>query len=186
MTPVSSDGKGSPDSEDKDDNTCNVGHYMYEDPSDPDGKRTKQPDSAMRECIDEDPSATKEFHDHEEKRVLPEFLQGTVLSGSFYRNLAEDYLLPRKHKGSDKNFDYCMVLPANEDGTGWNGEQAITLPSAYDGDDLALVVVHEWRQVEADCCGTPDDEDGNNGLLPGFLAPLGLTALGAAALARRE
>ena len=118
MTPVSSDGKGSPDSGDKDDNTCNVGHYMYEDPSDPDGKRTKQPDSAMRECIDEDPSATKEFHDHEEKRVLPEFLQGTVLSGSFYRNLAEDYLLPRKHKGSDKNFDYCMVLPANEDGTG--------------------------------------------------------------------
>ena len=73
-----------------------------------------------------------------------------------------------------------------DNGGEWGGEQAITLPAAYDGDDLALVLVHEWRQVEPDCCGTPDNEDGNNGLLPGFLAPIGLIALGAAALARRE
>ena len=74
-----------------------------------------------------------------------------------------------------------------QDGGGeWGGEQAITLPVAYDGDDLALVLVHEWRQVEPDCCGTPDNGDDNDGLLPGFLAPLGLIALGAAALARRD
>ena len=68
-------------------------------------------------------------------------------------------------------------------GTAVGGEQEITLPAAYDGDDLSLVVVHEWKQTP------PIDEpepESDEGLLPGFLAPLGLIALGAAALARRE
>lgn len=70
------------------------------------------------------------------------------------------------------------------DGTEWGGEQAITLPAAYDGDDLSLVVIHEWHRI------LPDpilmDETPEDGLLPGFLAPLGLIALGAAALTRRD
>ena len=77
-------------------------------------------------------------------------------------------------------------LNADGNGTAWFGEQTITLPAAYDGDDLALVLVHEWRQVEPDCCGTPDIEESTGGSLPGFLAPLGLIALGAAALVRRD
>ena len=71
-----------------------------------------------------------------------------------------------------------------DNGTEWGGEQAITLPAAYDGDDLSLVVIHEWHRI------LPDpiimDETPKDGLLPGFLAPLGLIALGAAALARRD
>ena len=70
-----------------------------------------------------------------------------------------------------------------DDGREWGGEQEITLPAAYDGDDLSLVVVHEWKQTP------PIDEpepESDEGLLPGFLAPLGLIALGAAALARRD
>ena len=34
-----------------------------------------------------------------------------------------------------------------DDGREWGGEQEITLPAAYDGDDLSLVVVHEWKQT---------------------------------------
>ena len=70
-----------------------------------------------------------------------------------------------------------------DDGREWGGEQEITLPAAYDGDDLSLVVVHEWKQTP------PIDEpepESDEGLLPGFLAPLGLIALGAAALTRRD
>ncbi|MBJ84288.1 MAG: hypothetical protein CMB52_02060 [Euryarchaeota archaeon] len=72
-------------------------------------------------------------------------------------------------------------LDAVEDGTEWNGEQAITLPSAYDGDDLSLVIVHEWKMPEP----TLESEE-EEGFLSGFLAPLGLIALGAAALTRRD
>ena len=70
-----------------------------------------------------------------------------------------------------------------DDGRVWGGEQEITLPAAYDGDDLSLVVIHEWKQTP------PIDEpepESDEGLLPGFLAPLGLIALGAAALTRRD
>ena len=70
-----------------------------------------------------------------------------------------------------------------DDGREWGGEQEITLPAAYDGDDLSLVVIHEWKQTP------PIDEpepESDEGLLPGFLAPLGLIALGAAALTRRD
>ncbi|MDG1524764.1 MAG: hypothetical protein P8Q90_01665 [Candidatus Thalassarchaeaceae archaeon] len=68
-------------------------------------------------------------------------------------------------------------------GTTVGGEQAITLPDAYDGDDLSLVVVHEWNQETPEIVIEPAPDEG---LLPGFLAPLGLIALGAAALVRRE
>jgi hypothetical protein len=71
-----------------------------------------------------------------------------------------------------------------DDGTEWGGEQAITLPAAYDGDDLSLVVIHEWHRILPDLIIM--DETPENGLLPGFLAPLGLIALGAAALTRRD
>jgi len=72
------------------------------------------------------------------------------------------------------------------DGTEWGGEQSITLPAAYDGDDLSLVVVHEWKQTPPVTESKPSEEAGGLGSLPGFLAPLGLIALGAAALSRRE
>ena len=85
----------------------------------------------------------------------------------------------------DDNVRTVIDLDATlqDDGREWGGEQEITLPAAYDGDDLSLVVIHEWKQTP------PIDEpepESDEGLLPGFLAPLGLIALGAAALARRE
>ena len=71
------------------------------------------------------------------------------------------------------------------DGTEWGGEQMITLPDAWDGDDLALVLVHEWHLPEDDSSdGDRGDED--KGLLSGFLAPIGIIAMGAAALTRRD
>jgi len=79
------------------------------------------------------------------------------------------------------------VINLNEtlqnDGTEWGGEQDITLPAAYDGDDLSLVVVHEWDQTAPIIEPEPDPP---RGFLPGFVAPLGLIALGAGALARRD
>ena len=63
------------------------------------------------------------------------------------------------------------------------GEQEITLPTAYDGDDLSLVVIHEWKQTPPAIEPNPNEDSAS---LPGFLAPLGLIALGAAALTRRE
>ena len=68
-------------------------------------------------------------------------------------------------------------------GTALGGQQEITLPAAYDGDDLSLVVVHEWKQTPPIIEPEPEPDAG---VLPGFLAPLGLIALGAAALARRD
>ena len=68
-------------------------------------------------------------------------------------------------------------------GTALGGQQEITLPAAYDGDDLSLVVVHEWKQTPPIIEPEPEPDAG---LLPGFLAPLGLIALGAAALTRRD
>ncbi|MEC8926664.1 MAG: hypothetical protein VYB17_00210 [Candidatus Thermoplasmatota archaeon] len=68
-------------------------------------------------------------------------------------------------------------------GTALGGQQEITLPTAYDGDDLALVVVHEWKQTPPAIEPNPNEDPAS---LPGFIAPLGLIALGAAALTRRE
>ena len=71
------------------------------------------------------------------------------------------------------------------DGTEWGGEMALDLPIAWDGDDLALVLVHEWHLPEDDSSdGDRGDED--KGLLSGFLAPIGIIAMGAAALTRRD
>ncbi len=79
------------------------------------------------------------------------------------------------------------VIELNEtlqdDGREWGGEQEITLPAAYDGDDLSLVIVHEWDQTAPIIEPEPEPDAG---LLPGFLAPLGLIALGAAAVACRD
>lgn len=71
----------------------------------------------------------------------------------------------------------------DNNGTALGGQQEITLPTAYDGDDLSLVVVHEWKQTPPII--EPETEP-DTGLLPGFLAPLGLIALGAAAVACRD
>ena len=62
------------------------------------------------------------------------------------------------------------------------GSVELQLPAAWDGDDLSLVLIHEWVRP-ADLESEPKEEE--NGL-PGFLAPLGLIALGAAAMARRD
>ena len=71
------------------------------------------------------------------------------------------------------------------DGTEWGGEMALDLPIAWDGDDLSLVLVHEWTLPEDDSSdGDRGDED--KGLLSGFLAPIGIIAMGAAALTRRD
>tara|TARA_B100000214_G_scaffold374560_1_gene357688 strand:- start:2264 stop:3211 length:948 start_codon:yes stop_codon:yes gene_type:complete len=71
------------------------------------------------------------------------------------------------------------------DGTEWGGEVVLNLPTAWDGDDLALVLVHEWH-LPGDDSETVDSGDEDGGLLSGFLAPLGLIAMGAAALTRRD
>ena len=72
-----------------------------------------------------------------------------------------------------------------DDGREWGGEVALNLPVAWDGDDLALVLVHEWHLPEDDSSdGDRGDED--KGLLSGFLAPIGIIAMGAAALTRRD
>ena len=72
-----------------------------------------------------------------------------------------------------------------DDGTEWGGEVALDLPIAWDGDDLSLVLVHEWHLPEDDSSdGDRGDED--KGLLSGFLAPIGIIAMGAAALTRRD
>ena len=65
------------------------------------------------------------------------------------------------------------------------GEVVLNLPTAWDGDDLALVLVHEWH-LPGDDSETVDSGDEDGGLLSGFLAPLGLIAMGAAALTRRD
>ena len=71
------------------------------------------------------------------------------------------------------------------DGTEWGGEMALNLPIAWDGDDLSLVLVHEWTLPEDDSSdGDRGDED--KGRLSGFLAPIGIIAMGAAALTRRD
>ena len=72
-----------------------------------------------------------------------------------------------------------------DDGREWGGEVAIDLPDAWDGDDLALVLVHEWH-LPGDDSDSVDSADEDGGLLSGFLAPLGLVAMGAAALTRRD
>ena len=64
-------------------------------------------------------------------------------------------------------------------------QQMITLPDAWDGDDLSLVLVHEWTLPEDDS-SDGDREDEDKGLLSGFLAPIGIIAMGAAALTRRD
>ena len=64
------------------------------------------------------------------------------------------------------------------------GTEEIDLPAAWDGDDLSLVVVHEWFSMGSDA--PPNSESSSDPYLTGFLAPLGLIALGAAALARRD
>ena len=71
------------------------------------------------------------------------------------------------------------------DGTEWGGEMALDLPIAWDGDDLSLVLVHEWTLPEDDSSGG-DRGDEDKGLLSGFLAPIGIIAMGAAALTRRD
>ena len=65
----------------------------------------------------------------------------------------------------------------------FSGTLEIQLPAAWDGDDLSLVLVHEWE--DATIWPEPNPNEGPASL-PGFLAPLGLIALGAAALARRD
>lgn len=77
-----------------------------------------------------------------------------------------------------------LDVTGNND-TAVGGQQMITLPDAWDGDDLALVLVHEWHLPGEDS-DSVDSEDEDGGLLSGFLAPLGLVAMGAAALTRRE
>tara|TARA_B100001996_G_C18576951_1_gene560702 strand:+ start:54 stop:1022 length:969 start_codon:yes stop_codon:yes gene_type:complete len=69
-----------------------------------------------------------------------------------------------------------------------SGVVHIDLPSAWDGDDLSIVVVHEWNHPEVLECLIPEgcDGDEDSGLLSGFLAPIGIIALGAAAFTRRD
>ena len=72
-----------------------------------------------------------------------------------------------------------------DDGLAVGGSVELQLPAAWDGDDLSLVLVHEWilpEIVEPE----PEPVDDEALGLPGFLAPLGLIALGAAALTRRD
>jgi hypothetical protein len=71
-----------------------------------------------------------------------------------------------------------------DDGLAVGGSVELQLPAAWDGDDLSLVLVHEW--VMPEIVESEPDIITAEPSLPGFLAPLGLIALGAAALARRD
>ncbi|MEE2759162.1 MAG: hypothetical protein VYA86_04190 [Candidatus Thermoplasmatota archaeon] len=77
-----------------------------------------------------------------------------------------------------------LDVTTNND-TAVGGQQMITLPDAWDGDDLSLVLVHEWN-LPGDDSDSVDSGDEDGDLLPGFLAPRGLIARGAAALTRRD
>jgi hypothetical protein len=76
--------------------------------------------------------------------------------------------------------DLEATLQENEEMVG--GSVELQLPAAWDGDDLSLVLVHDWVAPGVE---ESVPEGGENGL-PGFLAPLGLIALGSAAMARRD
>ena len=77
-----------------------------------------------------------------------------------------------------------LDVTGNND-TAVGGQQMITLPDTWDGDDLSLVLMHEWHLPEDESSdGDRGDED--KGLLSGFLAPIGIIAMGAAALTRRD
>ena len=73
-----------------------------------------------------------------------------------------------------------------DDGLAVGGSVELQLPAAWDGDDLSLVLVHEWVMPEIVESEPEPDIIADDPSLPGFLAPLGLIALGAAALARRD
>ena len=63
---------------------------------------------------------------------------------------------------------------------GDSGSLEITLPAAFDGDDLHIVLLHEWVMVVGEPEPSPESPK-----LPGFLSIGALGALGAAAIRRR-
>ncbi|MDP6906005.1 MAG: hypothetical protein QF440_01135 [Candidatus Thalassarchaeaceae archaeon] len=67
-------------------------------------------------------------------------------------------------------------------GTDPFGQINLDLPPAWDGDDLSLVLIHDWTSTPVEDAEGDEDE----GLLLGFLAPLALIGLGAAAIIRRD
>jgi len=73
-----------------------------------------------------------------------------------------------------------------DDGLAVGGSVELQLPAAWDGDDMSLVLVHEWVMPEQIEPVTEPDIIAEESSLPGFLAPLGLLAIGAAALIRRD
>ena len=78
------------------------GVYIYVDPTDPRGVRTQIPSEELLEYIDFE----------EEQLEGNELISGEVLSEKFIR----ETLLPKIGK-IGKKYDYCMVLPADENGT---------------------------------------------------------------------
>ncbi len=69
-------------------------------------------------------------------------------------------------EGSNGLGDYHDVVRDMIELEGNNGSMSYTLPSAWDGDDLSLVLIHEWELPEPDCCVGPlePEDDGLFGL----------------------
>ena len=84
--------------------------------------------------------------------------------------------------GSNGLEHYEHVVRAVLDLDGLGGEETLVIPEAWDGDDLSLVLVHEWNAPTV----VVEPEEGGILGLPGFLAPMALVALLVAALRRRN
>ena len=68
-------------------------------------------------------------------------------------------------EGSNGLGDYHDVVRDMIELEGNNGSITYTLPSAWDGEDLAMVLVHQWDlDVEIACCDASPEDDGLLGL----------------------
>lgn len=67
-------------------------------------------------------------------------------------------------EGSNGLGDYHDVVRDMIELDGNQGSMNYTLPAAWDGNDLSLVLIHEWQLSEPDCCVDPPEDKGLFGL----------------------
>ena len=88
-------------------------------------------------------------------------------------------------EGSNGLGDYHEVVRDMIELTGNSGSIEYTLPEAWDGDDLSLVLVHEW-QIELELFIDPEPSDDGFLGLPSVGILFSVTVLTVAALTRRN